>query len=33
MIKNKVHIITNCKKYIKYVETKYGKNFKNQFKV
>ena len=33
MIKHKVHIITNCKKYIKYVETKYGKNFKNQFKV
>jgi hypothetical protein len=33
MIKNNVHIITNCKKYIEYVEMKYGKKFKNQFKL
>lgn len=32
MIENKVHIITNYYKYIKYVETKYGKNYMKGFK-
>lgn len=30
MIKNKVHIITDCSKYVNYVENKYGKDFKHK---
>lgn len=32
MLQNKVHIITNYTKYIKYVENKYGKNFLKGFR-
>lgn len=33
MIRNNVEIITDCSKYIEYVETKYGKNFFKEHKI
>lgn len=32
MLNNKVKIITNCKKYINYVKTKYGSNYLKSFR-
>lgn len=33
MIRNNVEIITDCSKYIEYVETKYGKTFFEEHKI